>query len=56
MSGAFGFDSPRDVPPRIRKEISSGALLGGEREILIRHGGECYRLRHTRNNKLILTK
>lgn len=34
---------------------SSGLLQGG-REILIRHGGECYRLRHTRNDKLILTK
>ena len=36
--------------------IDSAALLGGGRELLIRHGGECYRLRHTRNDKLILTK
>ena len=37
-------------------QVDSGALLRGSREILIRHGGETYRLRHTRNDKLILTK
>ncbi|TWI06298.1 hemin uptake protein HemP [Luteimonas cucumeris] len=37
-------------------EIDSDCLLQGQREILIRHGSECYRLRHTRNDKLILTK
>jgi hemin uptake protein HemP len=37
-------------------EIDSARLLEGRREVLIRHGGECYRLRHTRNDKLILTK
>ncbi|QNP39831.1 hemin uptake protein HemP [Lysobacter solisilvae (ex Woo and Kim 2020)] len=36
--------------------IESNALLRGTREVLIRHGGETYRLRHTRNDKLILTK
>ncbi|KRA17931.1 hypothetical protein ASE43_10850 [Lysobacter sp. Root983] len=36
--------------------VESGALLRGAREVLIRHGGEVYRLRHTRNDKLILTK
>jgi hemin uptake protein HemP len=36
--------------------IESNALLRGTREVLIRHGGEIYRLRHTRNDKLILTK
>ena len=36
--------------------VDSIALLGGTREVLIRHGGEVYRLRHTRNDKLILTK
>ena len=37
-------------------EVDSLALLNGQREIVIRHGDECYRLRHTRNDKLILTK
>ncbi|HEU4773194.1 MAG TPA: hemin uptake protein HemP [Lysobacter sp.] len=37
-------------------QFDSGSLLGGAREVLIRHGGEVYRLRHTRNDKLILTK
>lgn len=36
--------------------FDSNALLRGTREVLIRHGGELYRLRHTRNDKLILTK
>lgn len=36
--------------------VDSAGLLQGAREILIRHGGVCYRLRHTRNDKLILTK
>lgn len=42
------------VPPPVVFE--SAGLLKGAREILIRHGGVCYRLRHTRNDKLILTK
>ena len=37
-------------------EVDSTRLLQGRREVVIRHGGECYRLRHTRNDKLILTK
>lgn len=36
--------------------IDSRQLLKGRRELLIRHGTECYRLRHTRKDKLILTK
>ncbi len=36
--------------------FDSAGLLQGGREIMIRHGSECYRLRHTRNDKLILTK
>lgn len=45
---------PRSAPART--EHDSRGLLQGQREVLIRHGGECYRLRHTRNDKLILTK
>jgi len=37
-------------------EIDSHRLLRGQRELRIRHGNEYYRLRHTRNDKLILTK
>lgn len=37
-------------------EFDSIGLLQGQREIRIRHGNEYYRLRHTRNDKLILTK
>ncbi|MFT4178766.1 MAG: hemin uptake protein HemP [Thermomonas sp.] len=36
--------------------VESRNLLQGHNEVLIRHGGEVYRLRHTRNDKLILTK
>jgi len=43
--------SPAPLPA-----LHSDALLRGTREVLIRHGGEVYRLRHTRNDKLILTK
>lgn len=36
--------------------LESAQLLDGRREILIRHGDKLYRLRHTSNDKLILTK
>ena len=36
--------------------IRSEALFNNADEILIRHSGEEYRLRRTRNGKLILTK
>jgi hemin uptake protein HemP len=47
------------LPPPPAKEhptLSSSDLLQGHREILIRHGDETYRLRLTRNGKLILHK
>lgn len=34
----------------------SGHLFHAGKEVLIRHAGETYRLRVTRQNKLILTK
>ena len=40
----------------VRREISSGELLDGAREIYIRHAGELYTLRQTSKGKLILTK
>lgn len=50
--------SPRVGAASVRREceLDSARLLQGQREVLIRHGSECYRLRHTRNGKLILTK
>ena len=36
--------------------VASAELLAGAREVVIEHRGESYRLRHTRNDKLILTK
>lgn len=52
-----------DLPPSageskrpVTHSIESLVLLQGRRELLILHGGDTYRLRHTRNDKLILTK
>ena len=42
--------------PRAEEVLESAALLKGQREVLIRHGDRIYRLRHTSNDKLILTK
>lgn len=36
--------------------LDSGTLFAGNSEIVIAHGAELYRLRLTRQNKLILTK
>lgn len=36
--------------------LSSEELLDGGLEVLIEHNGDLYRLRHTRQGKLILTK
>ena len=41
---------------RGEEALDSDALLKGQREVLIRHGDRVYRLRHTSNDKLILTK
>ena len=42
-----------DLPPLV---VDSIALMGGRRELIIRHGSDSYRLRITASNKLILTK
>src|SRR3546814_13137558 len=47
------------VPPRPEgapRTVSSEALLGGDRELVILHGAERYRLRLTSQGKLILMK
>ncbi|HZR35621.1 MAG TPA: hemin uptake protein HemP [Nevskia sp.] len=47
----------RHPPPAgAARRLDSRALLGEERELLIDHHGELYRLRLTRAGKLILTK
>lgn len=38
------------------RTVTSAALMGGARELLIEHGGALYRLRVTAQGKLILTK
>ncbi len=38
------------------RPLESAELFGNRDEVLIAHGGETYRLRRTRQGKLILTK
>ncbi len=42
--------------PILRQRFQSAELFGTAREVVIEHGGEEYRLRLTRQGKLILTK
>lgn len=50
-------DNPASgVPDQGLPIVESTALMGGQRELMIRHGRETYRLRVTASNKLILTK
>lgn len=49
--------SPEGVgQPAEARVLRSDDLLGGRREVMIEHGSEIYRLRLTRNGKLILQK
>lgn len=45
-----------DAPGDDSAVITSGELLEGRKELLIQHGDDLYRLRITRNGKLILHK
>jgi len=45
-----------NAEPRSDQRIDSSRLLAGQRELVIDHAGQQYRLRLTRNDKLILTK
>lgn len=45
-----------DARPPAQERIPADLLFRGRQEILIGHHGETYRLRITRNGKLILTK
>lgn len=46
----------RSVTAKVLREVDSSELLRGETEVLIRHIDELYRLKLTRNGKLILQK
>ena len=48
-------ERPPAEPPA-RKSVTSAELLKGERQVLILHAGQEYRLQVTKNGKLILTK
>ena len=53
----LGGDQSFHLPAkRTVREVASSELLRGENEMLIRHGDELYRLKLTRNGKLILQK
>ena len=43
-------------PNAVTGVLDSAALLGNRNEVEITHQGETYRLRRTRQDKLILTK
>lgn len=51
---------PHQEPVRVSasasRRVPVSDILGEEREVLLIHNGEAYRLRITANNKLILTK
>ncbi|MCX7627337.1 MAG: hemin uptake protein HemP [Methylophilaceae bacterium] len=47
---------PESRMPAMSNRIRSHDILGGHREIVILHGDDEYRLRLTRQGKLILTK
>ncbi len=48
--------TPAVEPAAVREQWSSAELLGDRTEVLILHGNEVYRLRRTRQDKLILDK
>lgn len=47
---------PRSENPSQPATLTSADILRGEREVMILHGGEAYRLRVTSKDRLILTK
>jgi hemin uptake protein HemP len=47
---------PVNATPKAPQKIDVASLFAGKRELVIVHRGEEYRLRITRQEKLILTK
>jgi hemin uptake protein HemP len=56
VSSPIVANAAASVRPTAAKRIDSHRLLSGGRELVIEHAGQEYRLRLTRNDKLILTK
>jgi hemin uptake protein HemP len=52
----LALSAKKDKAPALRQRLHSAELFGTEREVVIEHAGEEYRLRLTRQGKLILTK
>ena len=49
--------TPKHIPPAPKlRRLKVSELLAGEREVILEHDGQDYRLRITANGKLILTK
>ncbi|MBN8886545.1 MAG: hemin uptake protein HemP [Rudaea sp.] len=48
--------APRPHAAQVQRQFDSRTLFGGAQEVRIEHFGQEYRLRQTRNGKLILTK
>ncbi|MEW6036970.1 MAG: hemin uptake protein HemP [Pseudomonadota bacterium] len=53
---ALGANALKEKGAAVRSVWCSEELFSATNEVVILHGGEEYRLRITRNNKLILTK
>jgi hemin uptake protein HemP len=49
-------DEPAAAGPRPPRRVESGTLFQFDRELVIVHHGQEYRLRITKSGKLILTK
>jgi hemin uptake protein HemP len=47
---------PRPMPLQVQSRLRSEDLFRGRNELIIEHQGQEYRLRLTRNDKLILNK
>jgi hemin uptake protein HemP len=60
MSAESDASSPSEPPARPQatglRRVPLSAILGSDREIIICHRNDEYRLRLTSNNKLLLTK
>lgn len=52
----LALSTKQGITPALRLRLHSAELFGTAREVVIEHAGEEYRLRLTRQDKLILTK